>query len=84
MEPEEKMAMAVPDEMAGLRRGLGRDGLPIPAYQTLGLAFRSATAGAAVVRLPVSEHLAPPAGGLLPGAFAVRTAGGGLWSRKGR
>jgi hypothetical protein len=24
--------------LAGLRRGLGRDGIPIPAYQTLGVA----------------------------------------------
>ena len=63
--------MAVPDEMAGLRRGLGRDGLPIPAYRTLGLAFRNAAAGVAVVRLPVSPHLAAPSGGLLPGAFAI-------------
>ena len=63
--------MTVPDELAGLRRGLGRDGLPIPAYRTLGLAFRQAAAGAAVVRLPVSPHLASPSGGLLPGAFAI-------------
>ena len=63
--------MTVPDELAGLRRGLGRDGLPIPAYRTLGLAFRQAAAGAAVVRLPVSPHLASRSGGLLPGAFAI-------------
>lgn len=63
--------MALPDEMTGLRRGLGRDGQPIPAYQSLGLAFRSAAAGAAVVRLPVSPPVAPPGEGLLPGAFAV-------------
>jgi len=65
------MAMAVPDELAGLRRGLGRNGLPIPAYRTLGAGFRSATAGAAVFRLPVSGQLAAPDGGLLPGALAV-------------
>ncbi len=63
--------MAVADELAGLRRGLGRDGQPIPAYQALGLAFRSAAVGAAVARLPMSPHLTSPAGGLLPGAFAV-------------
>ena len=38
--------MAVADELAGLRRGLGRDGQPIPAYQALGLAFRTTAAGA--------------------------------------
>ena len=65
------MAMAVPDELAGLRRGLGRNGLPIPAYRTLGAGFRSATPGAAVFRLPVSGHLTTPDGSLLPGAFAV-------------
>ena len=70
-DPGEKMAMTVPGELAGLRRGLGRDGLPIPAYRSLGLAFRQAAAGAAVVRLPVSPHLASPSGGLLPGAFAI-------------
>lgn len=63
--------MAMADELAGLRRGLGRDGQPIPAYQALGLAFRTAAAGAAVVRLPLSPPLTPPGGGLLPGAFAV-------------
>ena len=63
--------MTVADELAGLRRGLGRDGQPIPAYQALGLAFRTAAAGAAVVRLPLSPHLTSPGGGLLPGAFAV-------------
>ena len=57
--------------LAGLRRGLGRDGIPIPAYQTLGVEVREATAGSAVVRLPQSPHLAGPDGGLLPGAFAV-------------
>ena len=57
-------------DLEGLRRGLGREGIPIPAYQTLGIDMRSAAAGCAVVRLPVSEHLTTP-GGLLPGAFAV-------------
>ena len=52
--------MAIADELAGLRRGLGRDGQPIPAYQALGLAFRTAEAGAAVVRLPRSPHLTSP------------------------
>ena len=58
-------------DLAGLRRGLGRDGTPIPAYQTLGVEVRQAAAGSAVVRLPTSPHLAAPGGGLLPGAFAV-------------
>ena len=65
------MAMAGLDELAGLRRGLGRNGLPIPAYRTLGAGFRSATAGAAVFRLPVSAPLTGPGRDLLPGAFAV-------------
>jgi uncharacterized protein (TIGR00369 family) len=65
------MAIAAPGELSGLRRGLGPDGRPIPAYRTLGLELRSAAAGAAVARLPVSQHLASPAGDLLPGAFAV-------------
>lgn len=57
--------------LAGLRRGLGRDGISIPAYQTLGVDVREATAGSAVVRLPRSPHLVAPDGGLLPGAFAI-------------
>ena len=57
--------------LAGLRRGLGRDGIPIPAYQTLGVDVREATAGSAVVRLPRSPHLVAPDGSLLPGAFAI-------------
>jgi uncharacterized protein (TIGR00369 family) len=57
--------------LADLRRGLGRDGIPIPAYQTLGVEVREATAGSAVVRVPRSPHLTAPDGGLLPGAFAV-------------
>jgi len=57
--------------LAGLHRGLGRDGVPIPAYQTLGVEVRSATAGSAVVRVPLSPHLVAPDGALLPGAFAV-------------
>jgi uncharacterized protein (TIGR00369 family) len=57
--------------LAGLRRGLGRDGIPIPVHQTLGIEVRSAAAGSAVVRVPASPHLAAPGGGLLPGAFAV-------------
>jgi acyl-coenzyme A thioesterase PaaI-like protein len=57
--------------LAGLRRGLGRDGIPIPVHQTLGIEVRSAAAGSAVVRVPTSPHLAAPGGGLVPGAFAV-------------
>ncbi len=57
--------------LAGLRRGLGRDGISIPAYQTIGVDVREATAGSAVVRLPRSPHLVAPDGGLLPGAFAI-------------
>jgi uncharacterized protein (TIGR00369 family) len=66
-------AMAAGEDvvLADLRRGLGRDGIPIPAYQTLGVEVREATAGSAVVRVPRSPHLAAPDGGLLPGAFAV-------------
>jgi uncharacterized protein (TIGR00369 family) len=57
--------------LAGLRRGLGRDGIPIPVHQTLGIEVRSAAAGSAVVRVPTSPHLAAPGGALVPGAFAV-------------
>ncbi len=58
-------------DLAGLRRGLGQAGTPIPAYRTLGVEVRRAAAGSAVVRMPVSPHLAAPGGGLLPGALAV-------------
>lgn len=58
-------------DLAGLRRGLGQAGTPIPAYRTLGVEVRRAAAGTAVVRVPVSPHLAAPGGGLLPGAFGV-------------
>ena len=57
--------------LAGLRRGLGRDGIPIPAHRTLGVEVREVTAGSAVVRVPRSPHLTLPDGALLPGAFAV-------------
>lgn len=58
-------------QLAGLRRGLGRDGEPIPAHSALGVEVRDVSAGTAVVRLPVSEHVAAPGGGLLPGALAI-------------
>ena len=45
----------------GLRRGLGRDGIPIPAYQTLGVEVREATAGAAVVPTAVPPSACPSA-----------------------
>ena len=57
--------------LAGLRRGLGQAGTPIPAYRTLGVEVRRAAGGSAVVRVPVSPHLTASGGGLLPGAFAV-------------
>jgi uncharacterized protein (TIGR00369 family) len=62
---------AAAGEIEALRRGLGRDGIPIPAYQTLGIEMRSVEAGAAVARVPASPYLTGPDGGLLPGAFAV-------------
>lgn len=58
-------------EIEALRRGLGRDGLPIPAYETLGIDMRSVEAGTAVVRVTASPYLTTPDGGLLPGTFAV-------------
>ncbi len=58
-------------DLAGLRRGLGQAGTPIPAYRTLGVEVRRAAGGSAVVRVPVSPHLTASGGGLLPGAFAV-------------
>jgi uncharacterized protein (TIGR00369 family) len=62
---------AAEGEIEALRRGAGRDGIPVPAYQTLGIDMRSVEAGAAVVRVPVSPYLTAPDGGLLPGTFAV-------------
>jgi acyl-coenzyme A thioesterase PaaI-like protein len=62
---------AADGEIEALRRGLGRDGIPVPAYQTLGIEMRSVEAGGAVVRVPVSPYLTAPDGGLLPGTFAV-------------
>jgi uncharacterized protein (TIGR00369 family) len=62
---------AAEGEIEALRRGLGRDGIPIPAYETLGIDMRSVEAGAAVVRVPASPYLTAPDGSLLPGAFAV-------------
>ena len=63
--------IAAEGEIEALRRGLGRDGIPIPAYETLGIDMRSVEAGAAVVRVPASPYLTAPDGGLLPGTFAV-------------
>jgi uncharacterized protein (TIGR00369 family) len=62
---------AAEGEIEALRRGAGRDGIPVPAYQTLGIDMRSVEAGAAVVRVPMSPYLTALDGGLLPGAFAV-------------
>jgi uncharacterized protein (TIGR00369 family) len=65
------MGIAAEGEIDALRRGLGRDGIPIPAYETLGIDMRSVEAGTAVVRVPASPYLTAPDGGLLPGTFAV-------------
>src|ERR1700747_1772367 len=78
------MGTAAEGEIEALRRGLGRDGIPIPAYQTLGIEMRGVQAGAAAVRAPASPYLTAPAargpappyraapdGGLLPGGFPV-------------
>ena len=62
---------AAEGEIEALRRGLGRDGMPVPAYQTLGIEMRTVDAGAAVARVPASPYLTAPDGGLLPGTFAV-------------
>jgi uncharacterized protein (TIGR00369 family) len=68
---QDTTATADEGEIEALRRGLGRDGIPIPAYQTLGVDVRSVKVGSAAVRVPVSPYLTAPDGGLLPGAFAV-------------
>src|ERR1700757_959172 len=65
------MGAAAEGEVRAPRRGLGRDGIPIPAYETLGIDMRSVEAGTAVVRVPASPYLTAPDGGLLPGTFAV-------------
>jgi uncharacterized protein (TIGR00369 family) len=65
------MGTAAEGEIEALRRGLGRDGIPIPAYQTLGIEMGSVEAGTAVVRVPASPYLTAPDGSLLPGTFAV-------------
>lgn len=65
------MGTAAEGEIEALRRGLGRDGIPISAYETLGIDMRSVEAGTAVVRVPASPCLTAPDGGLLPGTFAV-------------
>ena len=67
----EAMGTAAGGEIEALRRGLGRDGVPIPAYETLGIDMRSVEAGTAVVRVPTSPYVTAPDGGLLPGTFAV-------------
>jgi uncharacterized protein (TIGR00369 family) len=65
------MGTAAEAEIEALRRGLGRDGIPVPAYQTLGIEMRGVDAGAAVARVPASPYLTAPDGGVLPGTFAV-------------
>ena len=69
--PAAAMGTAAEGEIEALRRGLGRDGIPIPAYVTLGIDMRSVEAGTAVVRVPASPYLTAPDGGLLAGTFAV-------------
>ena len=56
--------------LAGLRSGLGRDGIPVPAHRTLGVEVREVTAGSAVVRVPRSPHLTVPDLGGRPIAIA--------------
>ena len=65
------MGAAAEGEIEALRHGLGRDGIPIPAYETLGIDMRSVEAGTAVVRVAPSPYLTAADGGLLPGTFAV-------------
>lgn len=62
------MGSAAEGEIEALRRGLGRDGIPVPAYETLGIEMPSVEAGAAVARMPASPYLTAPDGALLPGA----------------
>jgi uncharacterized protein (TIGR00369 family) len=59
------------DLLEPLRRGLGRDGRPIPAYDTLGLAVRDVVSGSSTVRLPNNPVLLDGSGAVLPGALAV-------------
>jgi uncharacterized protein (TIGR00369 family) len=65
------MGTAAAGEIKALRRGQGRDGIPIPAYQALGIEVRAVASGAAVVRMPASPYVTAPDGGPLPGTFAV-------------
>ena len=46
------MGTAADGEIEALRRGLGRDGIPIPAYETLGIDMRSVEAGAQIRTVP--------------------------------
>lgn len=54
-----------------LRRGLGRDGTPIPVYATLGVEAGEVSTGEAVFRLPASRYIERAGGGMLSGAFAI-------------
>jgi hypothetical protein len=73
------MGSAAEGEIEALRRGLGRDRIPVPAYQTLGIEMRSVEAGAAVARMPASPYLTAPG---RPAPRRVRGGRGRLLRRR--
>jgi uncharacterized protein (TIGR00369 family) len=59
------------DSIASLRLGLGRDGRPVPAHESLGLRMQDVSVGSAVARLANGPLVADGSGTMLPGALAV-------------
>jgi uncharacterized protein (TIGR00369 family) len=59
------------DALDPLRRGFGRDGRPIPAYDTLGVTVRDVSPGSSVARIASRAALLDGSGAILPGALAV-------------
>ena len=59
------------DPRGSLRLGLGRNGRPVPAHQTLGIRMLDIGVGLASVRMAATPLVADSSGAMLPGALAV-------------
>lgn len=59
------------DPLGALRLGLGYDGAPVPAHDTLGIRMLDVGVGSAIVRMASGPLVADASGAMLPGALAV-------------
>jgi uncharacterized protein (TIGR00369 family) len=59
------------DVLEPLRRGLGRDGRPVPAHEALGMTVLGVAPGSSTARLASGPALLDGFGAMVPGALAV-------------